>query len=77
MPSSSELIEVSSNEGEIELDQDEQEPAEEVGENEHLEEEVVGHESDPEDEDSKMQDFDSGEEDDDSSDLNYDPSWDG
>ena len=36
----------------------------------------MGDESDPEGEDSEMQDFDSGEENDDSSDPVYDPSRD-
>ena len=62
-----ELIEVSSNEGEME-------PEEEEGEHEAIEE-GLGHDSDPEDEDLEMQDFDndSGEEDVDSSDPNYNP----
>ena len=58
-------------EGEMELD----EPEDEVGENEPLEEGLVGHESNLEEKDSKMQDFDSDseDEDDDFSDPDYDP----
>lgn len=64
---------MSSDESEMELN----EPKEEVGEKGPLEEKLVGHESDPEDEDSEVQDFDSdSREKDDSSDPDYDPSRD-
>ena len=62
--------------GGMELDELKEELAEEVGENKPLVVELVGHESDPGDEDLEMQDLDSelGEEDDDSSDPDYDSS---
>ena len=76
MPSSPEIIEVSFDKGGMELDELKEELAEEVGENKPLVVELVGHESDPGDEDLEMQDLDSelGEEDDDSSDPDYDSS---
>jgi len=76
VPSSPEIIEVSFDKGGMELDELKEELAEEVGENKPLVVELVGHESDPGDEDLEMQDLDSelGEEDDDSSDPDYDSS---
>jgi len=78
VPSSPELIEVSSDEGGMEPDEDEEEPGEEVGEHEPLEEDVEDHESDPNGEDLEMDDADSDsrKEDDDSSNPDYDPSRD-